>query len=302
MTINSLLGNPSALEMHRQENFNTLSTLCNDFYKNDTTWSKETKRKIAENPNIFCQLDITMTPDEMKSVYAQCHVIVLRKLQSPDLLLFCGNRPLYSSAMCQEYSSEGRNLDHLHKGVDTLDVDILMNPSCVSNWPLDSTAAAYLSSNSQFTSVNGENMSIIPDQGVNAINNCFMSLQKLLKNGGLSSDNPYTYNPDTPFYNRLAFQYHMGCYDKSLWNKIFSLDTWKNAVSPSWYLSSFNWLTQIGNETEELGIIQALASSYGLTAKISGPTIRAGVHTSNGFMTFPHPVHDYNITYEKNNS
>ena len=102
-------------------------------------WSSSFLRKIEKDPGVLDKLDIWVGAERMREIYEKYGIIVLREpiVQVLDLLLFCGNGPVYSSAMNFTYGE--RDIEevefHLHKKKTTVDFDPLMNPCLVAVWP-----------------------------------------------------------------------------------------------------------------------------------------------------------------------
>ncbi len=136
-----------AMDQHKFQGFYTLQSLLKDFY--DKCAARDPRRapyiqsillnriqnKISSSHKILSKLSIDIPPKEMKDIYQKYGVIALRKLSREDLLVCCGNSPVFSCCM---HSYSGVPVDytglHEHSEMDTCDEDLLMNPSVVGTW------------------------------------------------------------------------------------------------------------------------------------------------------------------------
>lgn len=92
-------------------------------------WKKRVISKILANPKILDDLKVKLPLSQIEEIFKKYGIIVLRKPKNEDLLFYCGNDPIYSSAMDKDYSQDPT---HTHSGHDTLDCDLLMNPTIVA--------------------------------------------------------------------------------------------------------------------------------------------------------------------------
>jgi hypothetical protein len=280
----------SALELHRTENFVTLRSLCEQFYRSThrcyRDWNAVRSEQIKNDPDILSQLNITIPPAEMRTIFDRYHVIALRYLRNSDLLIFCGNKPIY---MVNTPYSPSERESHAHEGFDTVDFNLLMNPSCVSEWPADSKASEYLSTK-PYETVNGENMSVLDFRDITKLKTGLRSLAQLLKKGG-TSQSTYSYVPHDSG-TRLGVQYVLWGNDEPLWSRVY-----KNILSPSWYFEGMKWHWNHATPEQELKLIQELAQLQGLEAVVGEPTIRQGVLCGSKYVTYDYPVTDYPITF-----
>lgn len=102
-------------------------------------WASAFFKKIEEDPGILDQLDIEVSPARMREIYNEYGIIALREPENKflDILLYCGNNPVFSSAMnCTYAEREFEEVDyHRHVGKTTIDIDPLMNPCLIAAWP-----------------------------------------------------------------------------------------------------------------------------------------------------------------------
>lgn len=123
-------------------------------------WIARFFRKIEEDPCILDKLDIEISPLRMREIYEKYGVIVLREPENKflDILLYCGNNPVFSSAMGRTYAErDNEEIEyHRHVGKTTIDIDPLMNPCLVAVWP-SRNLLAYLSEFS-ISSLEGDGM------------------------------------------------------------------------------------------------------------------------------------------------
>ncbi|CDR33430.1 hypothetical protein [Criblamydia sequanensis] len=102
-------------------------------------WTSAFFKKIEEDPGILDKLDIEVSPARMREIYKKYGIIALREPENKflDILLYCGNNPVFSSAMgCTYAEREFEEIDyHRHVGKTTIDIDPLMNPCLIAVWP-----------------------------------------------------------------------------------------------------------------------------------------------------------------------
>lgn len=102
-------------------------------------WTSAFFKKIEEDPGILDKLDIEVSPARMREIYKKYGIIALREPENKflDILLYCGNNPVFSSAMgCTYAEREFEVIDyHRHVGKTTIDIDPLMNPCLIAVWP-----------------------------------------------------------------------------------------------------------------------------------------------------------------------
>jgi len=163
------LTNQEAKKLHQNEDFSTLKKLIKQLYpklakENGSSWFTDHLaagifEKLKTSPKLLSKLDIEISPKDMQTLFDLFGVVALRPLKHDKLYVFCGNFPLYSSAMRFDYS-DCREGAHLHSGKDTCDADIFMNPSVVGGW-LTPGLCGYLRAYQSYDQVKGENMSVV---------------------------------------------------------------------------------------------------------------------------------------------
>jgi hypothetical protein len=187
------LTNQQAKKLHQDEGFSTLKKLINQIYpvlakETGSSWFKNhisanILKKLEQSPELLSKLDIEISPKDMQALYDRFGVIALRPLKHNELCVFCGNAPLYSSAMKITYP-EGA---HAHKGKDTCDADILMHPSVVGAW-LTPGLCAYLKTYNSYDLIKGDTMSVVASQSYGEIDEKKLrDIRHLLKTNGTTS-------------------------------------------------------------------------------------------------------------------
>jgi hypothetical protein len=127
-------------------------------------WKNHRIQKILENPNILDQLKIDLPLSKIEEIFNKFGIIVLRKPKEENLLFYCGNSPIYSSAMKKHYNKESSS--HKHEEYETIDCDILMNPTIVSH-SLSKDLVRYLSSiDKKYKKIEGCGLCVIHDMDV----------------------------------------------------------------------------------------------------------------------------------------
>lgn len=128
-------------------------------------WKNQRIERILQDPKILDRLEVELPLSEIKEIFKNYEIIVLRKPKEEKLLFYCGNRPIYSSAMRWEYP-KGERKGHHHSDSDTIDCDILMNPTIAGDTGRDAKGLRkYFESISHtYREIEGEHMSVITTQ------------------------------------------------------------------------------------------------------------------------------------------
>ncbi|MDE3048050.1 MAG: hypothetical protein KGI83_06860, partial [Verrucomicrobiota bacterium] len=150
-------------------------------------WAQAIMTHLNECPKDLEKLDISIPPAEMLAIYSQYGIIALRKLEHSTLTLFCGNRPVYSSALEHVYTPNERR-HHAHAECDTLDYDPWMNSSVITCWPPHPKTFPYFAK--RYTKVEGECMTAVTKENRDQSLRC---LAHLLQDEGTCPGNPYTF-------------------------------------------------------------------------------------------------------------
>lgn len=131
------------------------------------SWKNTRILKILENPKLLDQLNVTLSLEKIKDIYDRFQIIALRPCSQHNLMLFCGNQPIFCSSM-QKLYKEHDHVRHAHGNQDTIDCDVLMNPTIVTS--LSSNLANYLIDiHHKYFHVSGELMDVIHDNDIRGI-------------------------------------------------------------------------------------------------------------------------------------
>jgi len=134
--------------------------------------------KILKDPHILDQLKIELPLNEIEKIFIKFGIIVLRKPKNKNLLFYCGNDPVYSSAMKRSYPNP--NNYHAHNGYDTVDCDLLMNPTSVSHSLSEGLKNYFSSIGKKYKRIEGCVMPVIHDADVNHMfgDTCMLLMEK----------------------------------------------------------------------------------------------------------------------------
>lgn len=189
------------MEAHKAESFKTLLTLTEDYFSKRHSerisrppivlklWAARHTQLLETTGSVILEkLKIDLFPDEMKKIYEQFELIVLRKPKSNNLFLYCGNDPVASSAMFGIYT-DGVRKWHSHKDLDTIDSCLLMNPSMVGVWPSRTILNYLKSEEKKYDSVNCEVMPLFNlCDSEYLIQASMQGMTEVLKVGGITYD------------------------------------------------------------------------------------------------------------------
>lgn len=184
-----------AKSLHEKEGFATLKKILTEFAQKTVTEktlnNPETNvfgkitQKIIESPDILSKLDIEISPKQMRNIFDKFEIIALRPLKHDKLLVFCGNSPIYCSAMEREYQDKS---EHQHKGKDTCDIDLLMNPSVVGLW-LKPGLLNYFKQHKKYKLIKGESMDLTKDDQGQVDRELCSNIKQILDKNGVMKEN-----------------------------------------------------------------------------------------------------------------
>lgn len=151
-------------------------------------WDKNYAKALEAQPELLKRLTVTTSPDRLKEIFEKYEIIVLREPTPADeeLLFFCGNEPIHSSAMEFSYDSEKR-IRHAHPKTFTVDCDPLMNPSIIAEWPSQGAIAYLKERGCRFKQISGESMPLTHTflNTINDLQTTLKALTDLLAEGGV---------------------------------------------------------------------------------------------------------------------
>jgi len=190
----------SVFQLHANEDFATLKSLCDQFYSEASTqpfndeniafvmWARGVKGFLDTYPKRLSELEITIPPQEMKEIFQAYGVIALRRLKNRELTLYCGNGPLHSCAMDHDYEAREKRA-HQHQGSDTVDFDLWMNPTVVMKWPPNDRSLSYFGK-ARYELVRGEDMSAVDFRW--PLQSTLHIVRQILQPNGRCSGNTFT--------------------------------------------------------------------------------------------------------------
>lgn len=150
------------------------------------SWKHYCLERLKAEPELLEQLDIQISAPRMAKIFREYGILALREPKEvSQLLLFCGNSPLESSAMKLVYSPKERR-HHAHTESLTIDCDALMNPSIVASWPSPEVQKYLINNYPGFQSMEGESMPFTRtiDDGQDELDSALAIMQTLLADGG----------------------------------------------------------------------------------------------------------------------